>query len=156
MSKIIELNKLMTIIQELKKQDKKIVFTNGCFDIIHLGHLKLLKECKKYGDILIIGLNSDNSIKKIKGDSRPINNENYRAKFLEFLEFVDYIIIFEEATPLQLIKTIVPDILIKGKGYKISNIVGAKFVKQNNGKVFVIDFDVDISTTSIINKIGKE
>lgn len=136
----------------LKKEDwpyeEKIIFTNGCFDIVHIGHLKLFNECKKLGK-LIIGLNSDISIKKLKGANRPINNENDRKSFLEELNIADEIIIFNEETPYNLIKKIKPDILVKGGDYKKENIVGRELVKE----IKIIDYLKSYSTTKIINKI---
>ena len=139
---------------KLKKEDwpekEKIIFTNGCFDIIHIGHLRLLNECKKLGK-LIIGINSDKSIRKIKGIKRPINNENDRKKFLEELNIADDIIIFDNETPYNLIKKIKPDILIKGGDYKKENIIGKDLVKE----IKIINYLDNYSTSKIINKIIK-
>ncbi len=140
------------ISQELNSQNKTIVFTNGCFDIIHSGHISYLTESKKLGDILIIGLNSDNSVKRLKGENRPINTQNDRAIVLSGLKSVDYVCIFEEDTPLNLILTIKPNVLTKGGDYKIEEIVGYEFLTQNNGEVVIIDFVDGKSTTNIINK----
>lgn len=140
------------ISQELNSQNKTIVFTNGCFDIIHSGHISYLAESKKLGDILIIGLNSDNSVKRLKGENRPINTQNDRAIVLSGLKSVDYVCIFEEDTPLNLILTIKPNVLTKGGDYKIEEIVGYEFLTQNNGEVVIIDFVDGKSTTNIINK----
>jgi len=140
------------ISQELNSQNKIIVFTNGCFDIIHSGHISYLTESKKLGDILIIGLNSDNSVKRLKGENRPINTQNDRAIVLSGLKSVDYVCIFEEDTPLNLILTIKPNVLTKGGDYKIEEIVGYEFLTQNNGEVVIIDFVDGKSTTNIINK----
>ena len=118
MGKIKNLKSLEADISSLKRKGKKIVFTNGCFDILHLGHLKILKEAKSKGDILVVGLNSDASIKKIKGPSRPIVNQRTRAKLLANMIGVDYVIIFNQATPYNLIKKIKPDILVKGGDWK--------------------------------------
>ena len=137
--------------EELLKiiKDKKIVFTNGCFDILHFGHIKYLEKAKKLGDILVVGLNSDKSVKRLKGDSRPINNEFLRACMLASLYFVDYVVIFGEDTPLELIKFLKPDVLVKGGDYKGKEVVGSEFVN----KVELIDFEDGFSTTNIINKI---
>ena len=143
------------LIENWKKEGKKIVFTNGCFDIIHAGHVDYLEKAKLLGDKLIVGLNSDNSVKRIKGKERPIIPEKYRKKVLEALKPVDLVIIFQEDTPENLIKKIKPDVLVKGGDWKIENIVGAKFVKSYGGKVKTIEFVYDISTTKIINKIKK-
>ncbi|GAB6071926.1 D-glycero-beta-D-manno-heptose 1-phosphate adenylyltransferase [Venenivibrio stagnispumantis] len=141
------------IIEEERKKGKKIVFTNGCFDIIHAGHVDYLEKAKKLGDFLVVGLNSDNSVKRLKGNTRPINPQEYRKKVLEGLKAVDLVVIFEEDTPENLIKAIKPDILVKGGDWKIENIVGADFVKSYGGQVLTIDFIYDISTSKIIKKI---
>ncbi len=139
-------------INNWKKEGKKIVFTNGCFDIIHAGHVDYLEKAKSLGDILVVGLNSDESIKRIKGPERPINIQEHRKKVLEALKPVDLVIIFDEDTPERLIKEIKPDVLVKGGDWKIENIVGADFVKSYGGEVKTIDFIYDISTTKIIQK----
>ena len=149
---LVNIDLVEKISQELNKQNKKIVFTNGCFDIIHSGHISYLTESKKLGDILIIGLNSDNSVKRLKGENRPINTQNDRAIVLCALKAVDYVCIFEEDTPLNLIQTIKPKVLTKGGDYKIEEIVGYDFLTQNNGEVVIIDFVDGKSTTNIINK----
>jgi len=136
---------------QIRRKDKKVVFTNGCFDILHLGHLTLLNDCKKAGDIVIVGLNSDTSIQQLKGDTRPILDESIRRNTLSALPMVDYIFIFEELTPINLIKRIVPDILVKGKDWE-GKIVGEDFVKENGGDVISINLVSNISTTSIIQR----
>lgn len=140
------------ISKELISQNKKIVFTNGCFDIIHAGHISYLSESKKLGDVLIVGLNSDNSVKRLKGENRPINTHDDRALVLSGLKSVDYVCIFEDDTPLNLIETIRPNILTKGGDYKVEEIVGYEFLTQNNGEVIIINFVDGKSTTNIINK----
>lgn len=144
---------LPTLIQSLHASEKKIVFTNGCFDILHPGHLHYLRKAKDLGDMLILGLNSDDSVSRLKGPQRPINNLEFRAAMLAGLESVDYIISFDQDTPLQLIKTIKPHILVKGGDYKKSDIVGAAEVEALGGKVHVIEFLDKHSTTQIIEKI---
>ncbi len=144
---------LLDKINLLKSQNKKIVFTNGCFDIIHAGHVKYLNTAKTYGDILVVGLNSDSSIEKIKGEKRPIVPQEQRAYVLSQLKPVDMVIIFEEDTPYNLIKTIKPDVLIKGADWSIENIVGADIVLSSGGSVERIFFDYDTSTSKIIQKI---
>ncbi len=139
-------------IKKWKNEGKKIVFTNGCFDIIHAGHVDYLEKAKKLGDILVVGLNSDNSVKRLKGPERPINTQEHRKRVLEALKPVDLVIIFEEDTPERLIKEIKPDVLVKGGDWKIENIVGADFVRSYGGIVTTIDFIYDISTTKIIHK----
>lgn len=140
-------------IKKLKEEGKKIVFTNGCFDIIHAGHVDYLEKAKSLGDVLVVGLNSDASVKRIKGKDRPINIQEHRKRVLEALKPVDMVIIFDEDTPERLIKEIKPDVLVKGGDWKIENIVGADFVQSYGGKVFTIDFVYDISTTKIIEKV---
>ena len=146
---------LLKLISNWKKQGKKIVFTNGCFDIIHAGHIDYLLKAKALGDKLIVGLNSDLSIRRIKGEKRPIISQDLRKKVLENLKPVDLVIIFEEDTPENLIKKVKPDILVKGGDWSINNIVGADFVKSYGGEVKTIDFIHNISTSKIIEKILK-
>jgi rfaE bifunctional protein nucleotidyltransferase chain/domain len=153
--KIVSLEKSLKIINLWKKQGSKIVFTNGCFDILHLGHLDYLEKSRNLGDKLVLGLNTDHSVKKLKGPDRPINNENARARMLAALVFVDIVIAFDEETPLKLIKKVRPDILVKGKDYNIKNIVGADFVMENGGEVKTIDLLEGYSTTGLIEKIKK-
>ncbi|ACI21022.1 MULTISPECIES: D-glycero-beta-D-manno-heptose 1-phosphate adenylyltransferase [Thermodesulfovibrio] len=150
MGKIVHAMKLKNEIDNLKKQGNKIVFTNGCFDIIHVGHVRYLKEAKKLGDILVIGLNSDKSVKKIK-PLRPINPENERAEVLSSLEMVDFVTFFDEETPYNLIKFLEPDVLVKGGDWKVENIVGAELVKE----VHSLPYIEGISTTGIIERILK-
>lgn len=138
-----------SVIRTLKKDNKKIVFTNGCFDILHYGHVSYLKEAKNLGDILVVGLNSDSSIKRLKGESRPINTQEDRANILRELKCVDFVIIFDEDTPLELIKRLKPDILVKGGDYKNKEVIGSDIVPC----VRLIDFIPNKSTTNIINKI---
>ena len=155
MGKIINKEEIKKIIENLKNNNKKTVFTNGCFDVLHVGHTRYLKASKQYGDILVIGLNSDNSVKKIKGNSRPINSEFDRAEILSELNFVDYVVIFDEASPSQLIDEIKPDIYTKGADYTMETLPEAFVVKKNNIKVHFINFIEGKSTTSIINKINN-
>ncbi len=138
---------------ELKLHSKKIVFTNGCFDVIHSGHIHYLTEAKKLGDVLIIGLNTDDSVRRLKGNNRPINNQHDRAIVLDALKPVDVVVLFDEETPLELIKIINPDVLVKGADYKIEEIVGADFVQQNGGNVVTIEYIKGKSSTAIINKM---
>lgn len=144
-----------SVIQRWKEQGLKIVFTNGCFDILHVGHLSYLMEAAKLGDKLVIGLNSDESVRRLKGENRPINAERNRALMLVALFFVDAVVVFEEDTPLRLIQQILPKVLVKGGDYRKENIVGAKEVEENGGDVVVIDFLNGYSSTSIINKISN-
>lgn len=154
-----EVNKIQTmdtIEKALEGQrHKKIVFTNGCFDILHIGHIRYLKEAKAKGDILVLGLNSDLSVKRLKGPSRPVNCEQDRMDMLAEMEFIDYVVLFEEDTPYELITRVKPDILVKGGDYQVDNIVGADFVRASGGSVEVIPFVEGKSTTNIINAMKK-
>ena len=143
-----ELNNLL-----LKIKDKKIVFTNGCFDILHTGHAKYLKESKKHGDILIVGLNSDLSVKRLKGESRPINNESDRAYLLNELKSVDYVVIFNEDTPENLLNIIKPDVYTKGADYTLETLPEAKTVINNGGRVEFIKLVDGKSTTNVIKNM---
>lgn len=140
------------ISQNYQKHNKKVVFTNGCFDILHVGHVKYLEEAKSYGDVLILGLNSDMSVKRLKGDTRPINTQDDRAYILASLECVDYVVVFDEDTPYELIKVVKPDILVKGGDYKDKEVVGSDIAKE----VRLVEFVDGKSTTNIINKISKD
>lgn len=136
-----------------RSKSKKIVFTNGCFDIIHSGHIMYLNEAKSLGDLLFVGLNSDASVKRLKGPSRPINDEQERKIILENLKSVDCVQIFDEQTPLELIKMVNPQILVKGGDWKIEQIVGHEHVQSYGGKVFSLSFKPGYSTTDVIQKI---
>jgi D-glycero-beta-D-manno-heptose 1-phosphate adenylyltransferase len=152
-SKIIEGTHLVQQVSIWRLFSKKIVFTNGCFDILHKGHLALLSEAAEKGDILIIGVNSDASVKRLKGDLRPVNDETFRSQMLASLSIVDAVVIFDEDTPLQLIRTIQPDVLVKGGDYNVNDIVGAEDVIKNGGSVDVIPFLKGYSTTELIERI---
>jgi D-beta-D-heptose 7-phosphate kinase/D-beta-D-heptose 1-phosphate adenosyltransferase len=132
---------------------RKVVFTNGCFDILHAGHIRFLQSAKDCGDTLVIGLNSDKSIKKIKGQDRPIICQEQRVEVLLGLKSVDYVVLFDEVDPLKLIETIKPDVLVKGKDWESGTIIGEEFVESYGGEVIRIPFEIDISTSSIIKKI---
>jgi D-glycero-beta-D-manno-heptose 1-phosphate adenylyltransferase len=147
------LDEIISLRENLKKHNKKIVFTNGCFDLIHSGHVDYLVKAKQTGDILIVGLNSDASIKRIKGEKRPILKEDERAFIISNLKAVDYVTLFEEDTPLELISKIIPDVLVKGADWSIENIVGRDVVEQSGGEVKTIAFVNDQSTSKIINLI---
>jgi rfaE bifunctional protein nucleotidyltransferase chain/domain len=134
-------------------KSKTIAFTNGVFDILHQGHIAVLAKAASFADILIVGINSDSSVKKLKGDSRPINNQQSRALVLASLIMVDAVVIFDEETPLELIKKIQPDVLVKGGDYTLDTIVGAKEVMANGGKVEIFPIEEGFSTTGIIEKI---
>ena len=153
LAKIKKSSCLSKLFSRLRANGKRIVFTNGCFDILHAGHVDYLSRAKRLGDILVVGLNSDSSVKKIKGKSRPVNKERDRAKVLSFLYCVDYISIFSEPTPERLIKELKPDILVKGGDWKIKDIAGGRFVMSYGGKVKRIPFVKGYSTTALIKKI---
>lgn len=154
--KIIEFNEIKNIISELRKNSKKIVFTNGCFDIIHAGHVGYLNEAKALGDILVVGMNSDKSVRRLKGESRPVINEKDRAYILANLKPVDYVVIFDEDTPYMLIKEIIPDILVKGGDYEGKNVAGGDIVESAGGRVTLINFIKGKSTSNIINAIKTQ
>ncbi len=135
-----------------QREQKKIVFTNGCFDLLHVGHVRYLQEAKKQGDILVVALNSDESVKKLKGPSRPVQSEQDRAEILAALACVDYTFIFNEQTPEKVIKELKPNILVKGGDWKVSQIVGSDFVQSYGGQVLSLNFVDGKSTTKIIEK----
>ena len=145
----------INFIKKIKAERKKIVFTNGCFDLLHVGHIRYLSNAKKLGDFLIVGLNSDESVKILKGQNRPINKFEDRAMLLSALRSVDLVIMFEEQTPENLIKDIMPDVLVKGGDYDIKNIVGYQTVIENGGQVKTLSFYDGYSSTNYINKINK-
>jgi rfaE bifunctional protein nucleotidyltransferase chain/domain len=153
--KIKSLKILKGLIAGLKKQGKRIVFTNGCFDILHYGHAKYLQDARNKGDILVVAVNSDASIRKIKGSNRPIVGQKNRLRLLAALESVDFVTLFKETTPLKVIKELKPDILIKGADWEKNNIVGGGFVEAYGGKVKTIKLVKGLSTTSLIKKIAN-
>ena len=155
-AKIFNIKDLSEIINEWRLNGDKIVFTNGCFDLIHLGHLEILARSADLGDKLIVGINSDMSIKKIKGNSRPIIEEDSRAKQLAAIEFIDAVILFNEDTPYNLINILKPDVLTKGGDYKKNDIVGNQLINKENGEVVIIPLTQGYSTTSILEKIKNE
>ena len=153
--KIKKLKALKGIISASKKRGERIVFTNGCFDILHLGHIKYLKKASKLGDKLVVAVNSDSSVRKIKGKTRPVFGEQERANLVAALNCVDYVIIFKAGTPLRLIKALRPDVLVKGGDWRKQNIVGKDFVESYGGKVARVAFVKGYSTSSIIARIKK-
>jgi len=155
LQKIFSKEELQSQIRRWELIGKKIVFTNGVFDILHQGHIQILSEAATFADILIVGVNSDASVKRLKGNSRPINSEYSRALILAALVMVDAVIIFEEDTPIELIKFIKPNVLVKGGDYTLETIVGAKEVLANNGEVKIIPLEEGFSTTGIIEKMKK-
>ncbi len=153
MNKLVSLKKLGTSLKG--KGKKRVVFTNGCFDIIHAGHVRYLNKAKALGDILVVGLNSDSSVRTIKGPKRPIVPQRERAEILSALESIDYIVIFASPTPIKLIEAIKPDILAKGADWTAKGIVGGEVVRKNGGRIARIKLVSDRSTTNIIKKISR-
>lgn len=145
---------LAKALASLRARRKRIVFTNGCFDILHVGHVDYLSRARKLGDALIIGLNSDASVRKLKGASRPVNREADRARVLAALECVDLIAVFNEETPEKLIRAVKPDVLVKGGDWKVADIVGSDFVKAQGGRVVSLPFVKGYSTTALLKKIA--
>lgn len=152
-AKIKNIRTLKRITTSLKKRGKAVVFTNGCFDLLHYGHVLYLQKAKAKGDVLVVALNSDASAKRIKGKNRPIVNELDRARVIAALESVDYVVLFNEDTPLELIRQIQPDILVKGADWKKNKIIGADIVRKNKGRVITIKLSPGRSTTNLIKKI---
>ena len=152
---LVSRKEIIRIADKLKSENKKIVFTNGCFDILHAGHVDYLAKAKAKGNILIIGLNTDESVSKIKGPLRPIISEDERAFVLSNLRSVDYVTLFNEETPWELISKIIPDVLVKGSDWSVENIVGSDIVLANGGTVEPIDFVVEQSTSKIVAKIKE-
>ena len=153
MGKIVNLDQLIRIRKRAKREHRKVVFTNGCFDILHRGHIECLKKAKSFGDLLIVGLNSDSSVKKLKGNKRPIFPQQDRAEILASLGMVDYVCIFEEETPQKIIWALIPDVLVKGGDYKKRKIVGKEMVESHGGKVLTVKEVEGKSTKNIIKKI---
>ncbi len=154
MKKILSLEELIKILPQIRK-GKKVVFTNGCFDILHAGHVHYLNECKRLGGILVVGINSDNSVRRLKGPQRPIIPLEERAFVLSQLGSVDFVVPFEGDTPMELIEAIKPDVLVKGGDWPKERIVGREFVESYGGKVLTIPFKFDVSTSKIIERILK-
>jgi rfaE bifunctional protein nucleotidyltransferase chain/domain len=152
-SKILKLKDLIFTLKKLRESGKRIVFTNGCFDILHVGHVRYLSDARKKGDILVLGLNSDASVKSIKSGNRPVVIQDQRAEVLAGLACVDYITIFDEPDPLALIKAIKPDVLVKGADWEEKKIIGSDLVKSYGGEVVRIKMVPDISTSGIIQRI---
>ena len=141
--------------RELKRSGKRVVFTNGCFDILHIGHVRLLEQAAKLGEVLFVAVNSDRSVRKLKGPSRPVKPQGERAEILAALASVDFVVIFDELTPLNVIKAMLPDVLVKGGDWTRETIVGRKEVENAGGKVVVIPLTESYSTSRLIERIGK-
>jgi rfaE bifunctional protein nucleotidyltransferase chain/domain len=153
MNYVKNIDELTAIRNDLKRQNKKVVFTNGVFDILHAGHVDYISKAKEKGDVLIVGVNSDSSVKRIKGELRPIVPQHERALIISSLKPVDYVVIFDEDTPHEIINKLIPDVLVKGADWSIENIVGREIVEANGGKVETIEFVNDQSTTNIIKTV---
>lgn len=152
-TKFITLDNLKTVVQGLRAKGKKVVFTNGCFDLIHVGHIKFLEAARALGDCLVVGINTDDSVREIKGPGRPLINESERADLLAALHFVDYVILFDETTPEPLLRSLKPDILVKGKNLKSEEVVGHDLVKSYGGEIRLLPFFADVSTKDRLNEI---
>ena len=155
MGQILTRNVLIDVIKDLRENNIKIAATNGCFDILHVGHLRYLSEAKKFGDILIVGLNSDKSVKILKGETRPINQQNDRAQVLAALNCVDYVVIFDEISPIELLKSIKPDVYVKGADYTLETLPEAKPLLELGINIKFVDFVLGKSTSNIIQKSQK-
>ena len=155
MDKILTFSEIKPLCAEYKAAGKKIVFTNGCFDILHAGHVKYLSRAAEFGDVLILGLNTDRSVKCIKGENRPVIGQDHRAYLLSALFCVDHVVLFDEPDPRRLIEAIRPDVLVKGSDWQENEILGGDFVRQNGGRIERVDLEAGISTTRIIERIGE-
>jgi len=153
MGKIVSRTSLKQVLKKLRAARKRIVFTNGCFDLIHVGHVRYIKKARQMGDVLILALNSDRSVRQLKGAGRPITSQNDRAEILSALEPVDYVVIFDELMPLELIRQIRPDVLVKGSDYKTSQIVGGDFVQSQGGKVKTVPMVKNRSTKNLVKTV---
>jgi rfaE bifunctional protein nucleotidyltransferase chain/domain len=153
--KILTLDEAQKQVSEWKDKGHEVVFTNGCFDIVHLGHVDYLEKASQLGQKMVVALNTDQSVRQLKGPERPINNEYARARIIASLSFVDAVILFGEETPLSVIETLIPDILVKGNDYSIDKIVGADFVLEHGGKVETIPLVAGYSTTNLVSKLKK-
>ena len=154
-TKLLDSDQVLDWVQRWRRRGLKVGFTNGCFDLLHPGHISLLSQARSACDRLIVGLNSDASVRRIKGSNRPIQSETARSTVLTSMEPIDAVVIFDEDTPIKIIQTIKPDVLIKGADYKVSQVVGANVVQKYGGKVVLIDLEDGHSTTRTISRIGK-
>ena len=152
-SKVITVENLTPLLDKERKSGRKIVFTNGCFDILHVGHVRYMAAAKSEGDLLVVGLNSDSSVRSIKGSKRPIYLQQHRAEVLASLMFIDYVVLFDAPDPMKLIQKLKPDILVKGEDWAEEDIIGADFVKSYGGRVARIPLVPDVSTSNLIQKI---
>ncbi len=154
-NKIVRIGTLRNKLKKLREKGQKVVFTNGCFDLLHFGHISYLEKIKKVNFILVVAINSDRSIKRIKGKGRPIQSEHARARTIAALECVDYVVIFNEDTPFRIIQSLKPDVLVKGSDWKKKEVVGGETVKSYGGKILLANYIPGFSTTHIIQKIEK-
>ena len=155
-NKVLDRDKLKNQLAVWRFQDKKIVFTNGCFDLLHLGHIDYLSKAKDHGNVLVVGVNTDASVQRLKGENRPVKDETSRSMIMASLQFVNAVVLFDEDTPYELIKLVQPDVLVKGSDYEPEDIVGYDIVKAKGGDIVTIDFLEGYSTTGIIEKIKSE
>jgi D-beta-D-heptose 7-phosphate kinase/D-beta-D-heptose 1-phosphate adenosyltransferase len=153
MKRVVSLSELVSIRRHLARINKIVVFTNGVFDLLHVGHLSLLEQAKRHGDVLIVGMNTDTSVRKLKGESRPIVPFKDRAKLISSIRFVDYVVGYGEETPLRVIKELRPDVLVKGSDYRLSEIVGGNEVRESGGKVVRVRIVRGWSTSSIVSRL---
>lgn len=151
--KVKKRQQLIQIVSELKRAHKRIVFTNGCFDLLHPGHVRYLEAARRQGDVLIVAINSDDSVRRIKGEGKPYVAQGYRAEMLGALESVDYVTIFSEDTPQSMIEDLLPDVLVKGGDWSRDQIVGRETVEEHGGQVIAADFEKGFSTTRIVERI---
>lgn len=154
-ARILSPTKLVVSLKKDKKSGRRVVFTNGCFDILHVGHVRYLTQARSLGDVLVVGLNTDASVQRLKGPTRPVNDQKSRAAVLAHLRSVDYITFFDEPTPLELIEKIIPDVLVKGGDWKKKDIVGSAFVESRGGSVRSLKFVEGFSTTKTIEKLSQ-
>ena len=152
-SKIVTDNQLQHLLAVWRFKEDVVVFTNGCFDLLHPGHISYLEKARSLGNRLIVGLNSDESVKRLKGSARPVNNQQDRARLLAALQCIDAVVVFEEDTPARLIEEVKPDILVKGGDYSANQVVGASFVQSYGGRVEILPFEVGYSSTGILDKL---
>lgn len=155
-AKILPLDVLARKVEALRRRGKRIVFTNGCFDLLHVGHVRYLRQAKALGDVLVVAVNSDRSVRKLKGESRPIQNEQDRLEILASLESVNYVTLFDEDTPLAVIERLQPDVLVKGGDWPRHRIVGRQVVERRGGRVVTIPYVAGASTTDLIRKVRQE
>ncbi len=154
--RVVSLETLLACLGPEREQGRRVVFTNGCFDLLHAGHAALLEQAAALGDILVVGLNSDSSVRRLKGPRRPLIHEQQRAALLAALRAVDYVVLFDEETPLELIEALLPDVLVKGEDYPLSEIVGREVVEGRGGKVVRLPLVTGLSTTTLVERLREE